>query len=282
MIDYPPEDFPVDVEIDTALSPGGKRVAILTLTNGSDRRPATFGPIGLANLDFALDRVGEINGLDAIVVTGNGRTFCAGANLDTLSAPPSESAARALATEGHRVFARLSSMGVPTIAAINGTALGGGFELALHCSHRLASTTAAPLGLPEIGLGLIPGWGGATLLPALIGIDRALRIIVDNAIAGTTLTARDAHELGLVDELVDDLAGGALEFVDTLTPGQLPSVKPKTPDDDVAITTAIDRFVRRPGNPVAALEALRTVLNGLSSSSIAESFAREDDALSIS
>lgn len=280
MIAYPPEDFPVDVELVTALSPLGKTVAVLTVTNGSERRPATLGPIGLAHLDAALDRARDIESLDAIVITGNGRTFCAGANLDALSSPPSETAAHALAEEGHRVFGRLSAMGVPTVAAINGTALGGGFELALHCTHRVATSNAAPLGLPEIGLGLIPGWGGATLLPALIGIDAALRIMVDNAISGTTLNTRAARELGIVDQLVEEVITGALNFVDSIESDKPSSERLASASNEDEINSAIDRFVRRPGNPVEALEKLRDVLNGVAQSSVAESFSREDDALS--
>jgi enoyl-CoA hydratase len=99
------------------------------------------------------------------------------------------------------VFGLLGSVPCPTVAAISGFALGGGLELALCCDFRIA-TKGARLGLPEINLGLIPGWGGTQRLPRLIGQPRALRLIL----SGEPLNATQALECGLVDELVHDYA----------------------------------------------------------------------------
>lgn len=280
MIEYPAEDFPVRVDLSSHTSPAGARVAVLTLTNGSDRRPATLGPVGLTNLDHAVTSVREAGDYDAVIITGNGRTFCAGANLDSLSNPPSIEAAGTLAREGHRVFASLGSLGIPTIAGINGTALGGGLELALHCTHRIALDTASPLGLPEVGLGLIPGWGGATLLPALIGWDNALRVIIDNAISGTTLNATAAMSLGIVDQLVADVLSGGLEFVDSLADFRRDPVAASTISSDELVATTVRRYAGRPGNPATALEQLSRVFTVAGNGSIADSFAAEDAALS--
>jgi len=216
MIDYPDEDFPAFAEFTEEISPAGKRVGVLTLTNHDDRRPTTLGPLGLARLGEAVDEFASRSvNFAALIVTGSGRTFCAGANLDTLSNPRHFGDALQLAQEGHRVLAKLTNLGIPTIAAINGTALGGGLELALHCNHRVSQDGPIAIGLPEIGLGLVPGWGGATLLPQLIGIGSALRVMVDNAIVGKTLSPQVALELGIVDAIAPNALNGALVLVDS-------------------------------------------------------------------
>lgn len=279
MIDYPAEDFPVDVVVTDHRSPAGVRVAVLTVSNGSERRPATLGPVGLHNLDEAIESVRADGHFAAAIITGVGRTFCAGANLDALSSPPNRDAAESLAREGHRVLAKLSSLGIPTVAGINGTALGGGLELALHCTHRIALEIVSPLGLPELGLGLIPGWGGATLLPALIGWDSALRVIVDNAIAGKTLNAASAHDIGVVDRLVTDIVSGGLEFVDSIAEFSRRAAQDSVGSARERIDTSIARYSSRPGNPVAALTELSRVFDSVEGGSIPESFAAEDSAL---
>jgi 3-hydroxyacyl-CoA dehydrogenase/enoyl-CoA hydratase/carnithine racemase len=280
MSDYPAEDYPVEVDIVAHTTPAGRRVALLTLTNGSDRRPATLGPLGLSNLERALGSVRESGEYAAVILTGTGRTFCAGANLDSLSNPPSLDAALGLARQGHRVFAQLSTLGIPTIAGINGTALGGGLELALHCTHRIALESANPLGLPEVSLGLIPGWGGATILPRLIGWERAIRVIVDNAIGGSTLDAQAAYSLGIVDRLVTDIAADGLDFVDSLAEFTRESVEVSSTPPRELVDRTIKRYSGRPGNPTAALEELTRVFAVADSGSIAEAFEAEDAALS--
>jgi 3-hydroxyacyl-CoA dehydrogenase/enoyl-CoA hydratase/carnithine racemase len=280
MIDYPAEDLPVQFVLSEVVSPAGARVALITLTNGSERKPATLGPVGLENLDTTLEAIRADGAYAAAIVTGTGRTFCAGANLDALSSPPNRIAAESLAREGHRVFAKLSDLGIPTVAAINGTALGGGLELALHCTHRIALENAGPLGLPEVGLGLIPGWGGATLLPALIGWDNALQVIVDNAIAGKTLTASRAHDLGIVDQLVADITSGGLEFVDSIPGFSRNRVKDSSDAVRDRISSFQARFGGRPGNPTDAIDELVRVFEVVQQGSQHDSFTAEDVALS--
>ena len=280
MIDYPVEDFPVFAELTETVSPGGSAIGVLTLTNHDDRRPATLGPLGLARLGEALDGIAARTGdLAALVVTGNGKTFCAGANLDTLAGPRHFGDALQLAQEGHRVLSKLSNLGIPTIAAINGTALGGGLELALHCTHRVSQAGSIALGLPEIGLGLVPGWGGATLLPRLIGIESALRVMVDNAIAGKTLTPQVALELGIVDSVAQNAVEGAFALVDSLT--SLGTSRPTLNNSGAGplIDATIDRYASRVGNPIDALTHLRRILHHSIDSTQSESFEAEDAAL---
>ena len=112
----------------------------------------------------------------AVIFTGEGKAFAAGADLKEIAAIKDPFMGREYALFGQRVFAEIAALPVPTIAAINGYALGGGLELALACDLRVAAKTAK-LGLPEVGLGLIPGFGGTQRLPRLIGRGRALDLI---------------------------------------------------------------------------------------------------------
>lgn len=280
MIDYPVEDPPVTIDRSVIDSPAGKRVVVLTLNNGDDRRPVSLGPLGLERLALALDDISSnSDDIDGVIVTGVGKIFCAGANLDTLSSPRSLDDALALAREGHRVLSLLSLLDVPTIAVINGVALGGGLELALHCSHRVAHTVNARMGLPEIGLGLIPGWGGATLLPRLVGMSSALRVMVDNAIAGRHLTADEAMEIGLIDGASENPVQLALLIVD----GHARSNPNRSTIEDGEATTfvhdSLEKYIGRTGNPVDALSRLAAIVKGSLGATIDESFANEDRAL---
>ena len=137
-----------------------------------------------------------------VLVTGSGdRAFAAGADIRGL-ASTDETSGRALSQRGHHVFAQIERCGKPVIACINGVALGGGCELALACTLRLASEKAR-LGLPEAKLGLVPGYGGTQRLPRLIGTSASLRLML----TAEFVPAADALRLGLVDEVLppDDL-----------------------------------------------------------------------------
>lgn len=190
---------------DVALPAG--TFALLTIDNGEDHtRPTTLEAIALTSLAEALDALepriaaGEIQ---AVAVTGKPYFFVAGADLKGVAAITDRSDALAVAELGHAQLRRLSDLGVPTFAFINGIALGGGLEVALHCTYRTISTTAV-VGLPETMLGLIPGWGGAYLLPRLIGPQAAIQVIVSNPLQqNKTLKGADAAKLGIADVVLD-------------------------------------------------------------------------------
>ncbi len=151
----------------------------------------------LDDLSNALDEVAADRQVRALVVTGAGdRAFVAGADISELSSLSPESA-RALALRGHAVFTKLETLGKPSIAAINGFALGGGCELAMACTLRLASE-AAILGQPEIDLGLLPGFGGTQRLPRLVGRGRALDLLL----TGRRIDSAEAERIGLVNRVV--------------------------------------------------------------------------------
>jgi enoyl-CoA hydratase len=131
-----------------------------------------------------------------ILITGAGeKAFAAGADINEL-ALANASTGQQMALRGQSVFSLIADCGKPTIALINGFALGGGCELALACTLRIASQTAK-LGQPEIKLGILPGYGGTQRLPRLIGHSRALRLLL----TGDMISADEALRIGLVDEV---------------------------------------------------------------------------------
>ena len=168
--------------------PGGPgRAALITLDNGLDHtKPNTFGPVGLISLDNALTEALS-HDVSAICVTGKPFIFVVGADLTGLPMISSRDEALQVAELGHRVFRRFGECGVPTFAFVNGAALGGGVELALHCTYRTVSTGVTAFALPEVFLGLVPGWGGAYLLPHLVGIEAATTVIIENSLNNNTM-----------------------------------------------------------------------------------------------
>jgi enoyl-CoA hydratase len=132
-----------------------------------------------------------------VIITGAGeKSFIAGADINEL-AVQTPSSGREHARRGQHVFDLIETMGKPVIAAVNGYALGGGCELAMACTLRLASETAK-LGQPEINLGLIPGYAGSQRLPRLVGAGRALELLL----TGDQISAQEAYRLGLVNRVV--------------------------------------------------------------------------------
>ena len=186
---------------DVDLAPFGHKgiLALITIDNGLDHtRPNTLGPASLASIDAAITEAISRKPV-AIAITGKPFIFAAGADLSALSFLTDRKQALAIGKLGHDVFRRLGEIDTPTFAFINGLALGGGLEIGLHCKYRTLSSTAFTA-LPEVFLGLVPGWGGATLLPKLIGPERAVQVIMLNALNNNTMMkAKDALALGVVD-----------------------------------------------------------------------------------
>lgn len=146
----------------------------------------------VASLGGLIDDIASRPEIRALVITGQGeRAFCAGADLEELQDIDFGHALKFL-KRGQTIFQRLSELPIPTIAAINGVALGGGLELALACSIRLVSDNAK-LGLPEGNLGMIPAFGGTQRLPRLIGLARATEILLTGRFVG----AAEAAAVGL-------------------------------------------------------------------------------------
>ncbi|OLR94964.1 3-hydroxyacyl-CoA dehydrogenase NAD-binding domain-containing protein [Actinokineospora bangkokensis] len=180
-----------------------KPVALITIDNGFDHtRPSTFGPQSLVSLNAAFDAALELDPA-AIAVTGKPFIFAVGADLSGVEQISDRSLALDIAQTGHDVFRRFTESSIPTFGFINGAVMGGGLELGLSCHYRTLSENTAAIALPEVFLGLFPGWGGTQLLPNLIGPDAAVTVIFENALSqNRMLKPKQAFELGIVDALL--------------------------------------------------------------------------------
>ena len=172
---------------------------LVTITMDSPGKPVnTFSPPMLAELSAAIDEVEQSHPAGLIFASAKKRSFSAGADLFEVRKMNAEQLSEYLA-RGQALFQRIAQLPFPTVAAINGDCLGGACELALACKWRVAADeTSISIGLPEVKLGLIPAWGGTTRLPLLLGLRRALPILL----AGKTMPPRKAVKVGLIDEVV--------------------------------------------------------------------------------
>ena len=135
-------------------------------------------------------------------MTGKPFILAAGADLTSIAGGGPD-AVRVIAELGHAVFRKLGDGGKPSFGFINGLALGGGLEVALHCDYRTVMDSAPALGLPEVMLGLVPGWGGAYLVPNLVGADNAVKVIIENPLNnGRTVSGQAVFKLGLADAVL--------------------------------------------------------------------------------
>ncbi|HZF92891.1 MAG TPA: 3-hydroxyacyl-CoA dehydrogenase NAD-binding domain-containing protein [Streptomyces sp.] len=271
------------------LPQGAGRFALITLDNGLDHtKPTTFGPQSLANLDKAIDQVeeeaarGEITGVG---ITGKPFIFAVGADLKGVEVIRRREDALAIGKGGHDVFKRLSSLAVPTFAYYNGAAMGGGVEVGLHCTYRTVSRAVPAFSLPEVFLGLVPGWGGCTLLPNLIGADRAVSVIIENSLnQNKQLKGEQVFELGIADAVFDgaDFLEQSLAWTASVLRGEIEVVRP-----DVDRGEAWDQAVAR-GRGIAdakvhgaapaayrALDIIAAAKNG----DLRQGFEAEDRAL---
>jgi 3-hydroxyacyl-CoA dehydrogenase/enoyl-CoA hydratase/carnithine racemase len=180
------------------------------MDNGEDwQKPNVFGRAALESLNDVLPRLRE-GGFKGLVLTGKPFVFAAGADLSEFHLATTPELARAGGKGGHDAFAAIRYLPFPTLAAINGAALGGGLEIALHCDFRTLARSVRHIGFPEVFLGIIPAWGGTQLLPRVVGAKAAVELIVANPLKqNRMLRADQAAELGLADALLDDV-----EFLD--------------------------------------------------------------------
>ncbi|MEZ0447749.1 3-hydroxyacyl-CoA dehydrogenase NAD-binding domain-containing protein [Cellulomonas sp. ICMP 17802] len=205
--DTRPERVSHAIARDVTLPGGAGTLALVTIDNGLDHtKPTTIGPLGIAELTATLTAVkarvaaGEIV---AVAVTGKPYYLAAGADLTQIGTVPGREGALSLGRGGHQAYELLHTMGVPTFAFVNGVALGGGLELALNCDYRTVASDVRALALPETGLGLVPGWGGAYIVPRLIGVEKALDVILTRPAANKPFAAKEAAQLGLMDVVLD-------------------------------------------------------------------------------
>jgi enoyl-CoA hydratase len=186
------------------------RIATITV-NRPDKLNALNDRV-IAELGDAIDSAREDPEIGGVLLTGAGRAFVAGADISALEQHGAVSA-KALAQRGQDVFRRFETSPKPTIAAVNGFALGGGCELAMSCHIRIASESAK-FGQPEVKLGLLPGYGGTQRLPRLVGKGRALQLLL----TGEMIDAGEAYRIGLVNRIVPpgDLLSAAAAMLQSI------------------------------------------------------------------
>ncbi|WP_029145525.1 3-hydroxyacyl-CoA dehydrogenase NAD-binding domain-containing protein [Microbacterium luticocti] len=298
-VDFSPLDALAGDEVVTGSTvrdvhlPSGAVLALITLDNGRDhRRPNTLGPATLTELAHTLDGIAEriaAGKVQAVGITGKQYIMAAGADLSDISRVGSKANAKLIAQRGHQVLGRLGELGVPTFAFVNGLALGGGLEIALNSTYRTVDSSAAAIALPEVFLGLIPGWGGAYLLPNLIGIENALEVVISNPLKqNRMLRPRQAFEYGIFDAIFGpaNYLEDSLRWADGVLAGRIrvdrknePGKIERTVKWPVAIKVARGMLESKigtvPRSPYVALELLDKARSGTK----AEGFAREDEAL---
>lgn len=271
---------------DLTLPHSAGTAVLITLDNGrGPTRPNTLGAVGLGELNRALDTALARDDVAAIAITGKPFMLAAGADLTGFAKIVNRDQALAIARIGHAVFDKLYASPVPTFAFINGLALGGGLELTLHCQYRTVSAAAAGIALPETSLSLFPGWGGAFIVPNLIGAQRAVELIIENPLnQNRMLSGTQAYELGLADAIFDgaDFLARSLDWAAQIAARSLTVSRPEIdrgPAWDAAIAEGrsfVDSKVSgaSPG-PYRALELMAAA----KTSDRADAYAAEDQAL---
>ncbi len=193
-----------------------ENIGVITLN-----RPAAynaFSPQVLKDLDALLDEIDKDDEVRVVVITAEGeKAFSAGMDLKTATTMKPEDSA-VFTEQGQKLFQKLEKFSKPTIAAINGIAFGGGLEIALACDIRIASETAK-LGTVEVGIGLIPAWGGCSRLAKIVGMGRAKEMIL----TGGQLSGKEAEKIGLVNKAVPfDELESTWEFMASKIAGNAP------------------------------------------------------------
>jgi 3-hydroxyacyl-CoA dehydrogenase/enoyl-CoA hydratase/carnithine racemase len=205
---FPDEVITKALARDIALPRGAGTFVLITLDNGFDHtKPNTFGPATLAGLSTvlaALHARAEAGEIVGVGVTGKPFIFAVGADLTGVPKVTKRKQALAIGQLGHKTFEQLRTLPVPTFAFINGAAMGGGVEIALSAAYRSISAGVPAVALPECFLGLVPGWGGCYLLPNLIGVESALKVIIENPLnTNRMLKGPQAFELGIADVMFE-------------------------------------------------------------------------------
>jgi 3-hydroxyacyl-CoA dehydrogenase/enoyl-CoA hydratase/carnithine racemase len=272
---------------DIVLPGGAGTFVLITLDNGFDHtKPNTIGPTTLTGLSAVLTRVaarassGEIVGVG---VTGKPFIFAVGADLTGVPSVTARVQALALGQLGHRTFEELRTLPVPSFAFVNGAAMGGGVELALHATYRSISAGVSALAMPETFLGLVPGWGGCYLLPNLLGVESALKLIIENPLnSNRMLRGSAAFKLGIADVMfepatfLEDSLAWASEVISGRTLVQRREVDRDATRWEAAIAAASGLVKAKTGGAAPApLRALELV-SAARTASREEAYAAED------
>ena len=287
---FPDEVITKALARDIALPGGAGTFVLVTLDNGFDHtKPNTFGPATLTGLSEVLTTLraraeaGEIVGVG---VTGKPFIFAVGADLTGVPKVTNREQALAIGTLGHATFEQFRTLPVPTFAFINGAAMGGGVEITLNAAYRSISAGVPAIALPECFLGLVPGWGGCYLLPNLIGVDSALKIIIENPLnTNRTLKGPQAFELGIADALFEPVTflEDSLAWAADVITGRIVLRRPEVDRGEAAWEDAITAArglvkAKTGGAAPAPLRALE-LISAARTATRDEAYAAEDDAL---
>jgi len=287
---FPDEVITKALARDIALPRGAGTFVLITLDNGLDHtKPNTLGPATLAGLSTVLDTLrvradaGEIVGVG---VTGKPFIFAVGADLNGVAKVTRREQALAIGKLGHATFEQLRTLPVPTFAFVNGAAIGGGVEIALSAAYRTISAGVPALALSECFLGLVPGWGGCFMLPNLIGVTSALKVIIENPLnTNRMLKGPQAFELGIADVLFEPamFLEDSLSWAADVISGKAAVARPEIDRDEAAWEGAIAAAMgivkaKTGGAAPAPLRALELV-SAARTASRAEAYAAEDNAL---
>ena len=275
---------------DVTLPGGAGTLALVTLDNGFDHtKPNTFGPATLVQLQAVVDGLrarAEAGEIAAVGITGKPFIFAVGADLTGVPHVSQREQAVEIARAGHRAFASIMDLPVPTFGFVNGAAMGGGVEIALACDYRTISGGVPAVALPECFLGLVPGWGGCYLLPRLLGAPKALKVIIENPLSmNRMLKGVEAYQLGIADAIFEpaDFLEDSLRWAADVVSGQVTITRPDRTLDaaewdaacDAAGKLADAKTARRSPAPYRAIDLVRAART----SSRDDAFAAEDAAL---
>jgi 3-hydroxyacyl-CoA dehydrogenase/enoyl-CoA hydratase/carnithine racemase len=257
-------------------------VAVLTIDNGSDyTQPTVFGRQTLTSLLEQLEQLerGDWRGL---LLTGKPYVFAAGADMNEFPLATAE-LARDGSRAGHDAFGRIRALPFPTLAAINGAALGGGVEIALHCDFRTISSAVRHFACPEVFLGIVPGWGGTQLVPQLVGAATAVTFVVSNPLRqNRMLTGPQAFEAGFADALLEPV-----EFLDESLSCLVDAIEQQRQPAGAADLSDVAETCRRArsqlddalhGAAPAPYRAL-DLIEGAATWSLEDGYRQEEDAL---
>jgi 3-hydroxyacyl-CoA dehydrogenase/enoyl-CoA hydratase/carnithine racemase len=265
---------------------GAVRIALITLDNGFDHtKPTTIGVAGMRNIARALDDVEARSDIDAVAVTGKPFIFAVGADIRGMAMIRTREQALTTAQAGHALLRRFADIEKPTFAFINGAAMGGGVETALHCDYRTVSEAAVGIGLPEAFLGLVPGWGGAYLTGRLAGIESAITLTIANPLNNNKLLdGRAFAALGFADAVFGgaDFLAESLEWAALVVRGSI-SVERRPLDDAATWATGVAKgraiaAARQHGANAAPIRTLDLVEASRDADRDA-AFAAEDEAI---
>ncbi len=272
--------------------PSGRTLALITLDNGKDyTRPNTLGPASLSELSTTLDALtarAAAKEIDGVGVIWKPFGFAAGADLSKVGQIPDRETGLLMGQLGHATLRKLSELGVPSFVFYNGLALGGGVEIGLNATYRTVDASVPVFGLPEVMLGIVPGWGGAYLLPNLIGIEEALKVIESNSLRRKFLRGPEVFELGIADAMFGsaNFLEDSLRWADGVLSGSIRVKRKNEPGRierltkwDIAVGIAEKQLKEAVGEtPLSPYRAL-SLIKAAKNADKTAAFAAEDEAL---